>query len=322
MMPPQPTAAYLGRTDALQAVYGPEERAAIERLVRAAPLGEAEVLLGTWGLPLMDAEFFDRAPRLRAVFYAAGSVRGFVTPEAWDRGIRVVSAWEANAMPVAEYTVAAILFSLKWGWRFAAAMRGAISMPERQEAPGGYGSSVGLVSLGAVGRLVARRLRASDLRILAWDPTVQARDAWPLGIELVGLEELFERCDVVSLHTPLLPETRGSITGAHLASMKHGATLINTARGAVVREPEMIEVLCRRPDLQAVLDVTDPEPPDPESPLRSLPNVILTPLIAGPIGAERRRLGALVVRELRRYLRGQPLRWEITADRVTTMAMP
>jgi phosphoglycerate dehydrogenase-like enzyme len=271
---------------------------------------------------VLDGAFLERAPLVRAVFYGAGSIHGFATDELWRRGIRVVSAWEANAVPVAQYTLAAILFSLKWGWRFAAAMRVATPMPDKEGIPGGLESSVGLVSLGAVGRLVAQHLRLHDLHLLAYDPLVDPGLARRLGVELVSLERLFAVCDVVSVHTPLLPATRGMITGGHLASMKPGATLVNTSRGAVLREAELVEVLHRRPDLQAVLDVTDPEPAAPDSPLRSLPNVILTPHVAGSIGAERRRLGALVVRELRRYVRGQPLRWEITADRLTTMAMP
>ena len=318
----KPAAALLGRESVLPAVYGPDERAMIDRLARVGPPAEAEILLGTWGMPRLDEPFFTAAPGVRAVFYAAGSVRGFVTDAVWRRGVRVASAWAGNAVPVADYTVAVVLFSLKWGWRMAAAMRGQAPMPSREEAPGTYGSTIGLVSLGAAGRLVAERLRHFELRVLAYDPLVSDEEAARLGVVRTGLEDLFERCDVVSLHAPLLPETRGMVTGAHLAAMKAGATLINTARGPVVREQELVDVLRRRPDLQAVLDVTDPEPPAAGSPLRTLPNVVLTPHVAGSIGSERRRLGRMMTEELERFLRGEPLRWEITEDRIATMAMP
>lgn len=321
----RPRAVYLGRPDALQQVYGPAERRALARLVEAVPvdrLTDVEVVLGTWGMPVLDASWLSRAPRLRAVFYAAGSVRGFVTDDLWERGVRVVGAYGANAVPVAEYSLAAILFSLKWGFGFAAASRGLAGLPARAEVPGAYASLVGLVSLGTVGQLVRRRLRPFQVRVAAHDPHVSPDEARRLQVELTSLAELFAACDVVSLHTPLLPETRGMVTRELLESMRPGATLVNTARGALVREPELIEVLQRRPDLSAVLDVTDPEPAASDSPLRSLPNVVLTPHIAGSLGAERRRLGRLVVSELRRFVAGKALRWEITAERIELMATP
>jgi phosphoglycerate dehydrogenase-like enzyme len=123
--------------------------------------------------------------------------------------------------------------------------------------------------------------------------------------------ELFESSEVVSLHAPLLSETEGMILGSHLASMKRNATLINTSRGAIVREAEMVETLEERPDLWAVFDATHPEPPEPDSRLYGLPNVVLTPHIAGSLGSECRRMGRLVVDELRRYVAGEPLEHEI-----------
>jgi phosphoglycerate dehydrogenase-like enzyme len=137
---------------------------------------------------------------------------------------------------------------------------------------------------------------------------------------LVSLERIFAQADVVSLHTPNLPSTRGMITGAHFSAMKSGASFINTARGAVVRETEMLQVLARRPDLTAVLDVTDPEPPVPGSALYSLPNVILTPHIAGSLQGECRRMGRYMLEELQRYLAGEPLRWTITREQAARLA--
>jgi phosphoglycerate dehydrogenase-like enzyme len=134
------------------------------------------------------------------------------------------------------------------------------------------------------------------------------------------LDEVFRRADVVSLQTPWLKETEGMITGQHFAAMKPGATFINTARGAVVREPEMIAVLQQRPDLFAVMDVTHPEPPAPDSPLYTLPNVVLTPHIAGAMGDECRRMGHYMVEELRRYLQGDDLEWRITRDMAAVLA--
>jgi len=133
-----------------------------------------------------------------------------------------------------------------------------------------------------------------------------------LGVELVSLEELFRQSDVVSLHAPLLEETKNMITKELLATMKQGATFINTARGKLINEKELVEVLRARPDLFALLDVTAPEPPEKGSPLFTLPNVVLTPHIAGSINNECRRMGRLMIEETERYLKGQALRWRIT----------
>ena len=321
--------------DTNQPIYSENARAAIRQLVdipnepgsnRVDPalLAEADIIMGGWGTPKMDAEFLKGVPKLQAVFYAAGSIQHIVTDAFWDRGIIICSAWAANAVPVMEYTLSQILFSLKNGHRVARLYRQSRSMDEAQHlvlhAPGAYGSTVGIIGLGMIGRMVVEKLKLFDLHILAYDPFVSAEEARQLGVELTGLENLFMRADVVSLHAPWRKETEGMITGARIASMKTGATFINTARGAIVRESEMIRVLQDRPDLFAVIDVTFPEPPVPESPLWSLPNVLLTPHMAGSWGAECGRMGAYMVEELHRYLTGQPLQWRITAERARNMA--
>jgi phosphoglycerate dehydrogenase-like enzyme len=268
----------------------------------------------------MDAAFLEAAPNLRVVLYGAGSIRRVATSALWDRGVRITSAYAANAVPVSEYALTVILFSLKRGWHFAFLAQREKALPRQGQVPGAYGSTVGLVSLGMVGRLVRERLRPFDLRVVAYDPFVTPEEAHVLGVDLMSLEDLFASSDVVSLHVPLLPETEGMILGSHLASMKRNATLINTSRGAVVREAEMVEVLGERPDLWAVLDVTHPEPPEPDSRLYNRPNVVLTPHIAGSLGNECRRMGRLVVDELRRYVAGEPLKHEITRERAALMA--
>jgi len=329
-----PKALYLLDSEASQKIYGEDEREAVAGLADVyAPqqtgesvaknprvLAEAEVILSGWGAPTIDGAFLDAAPNLRVVLYGAGSIRRVATPALWTRGVRITSAYAANAVPVSEYTLAAILFSLKRGWHFAFSARREKSLPGQSQVPGAYGSTVGLVSLGMVGRLVRERLRPFDLRVVAYDPYVTPEEARVLGVDLMSLEELFASSEVVSLHTPWLPETEGMIRGSHLASMKWNATLINTSRGAVMREAEMVEVLEERPDLWAVLDVTHPEPPEPGSRLYDLPNVVLTPHIAGSLGRECRRMGRLAVDELRRYVAGEPLEYEITRERAALMA--
>lgn len=317
---------YICRTDAYHQVYGPEERSDVARLVdiyapqqtadsvAADPsiLAEADVIMGTWGMPQLDEPLLAAAPNLVAVFYGAGSIRGFMTDAAWDRGLLVTSAYAANGIPTAEFALSQILFSLKCGWHYVFATRQDARFPSRIPVPGAYRSTVGLVSLGMIGTYVARLLQAFDVNVIAY--TSNAVKAAELGVEPCSLEDVFRRADVVSLHTPWLPETVGMITGQHLAAMKPNAVFINTARGAVVRESEMIAVLQQRPDLYAILDVTYPEPPPPGSPLYTLPNVVLTPHIAGSMDLECRRMGRYAVDELKRYVQGEPLQWAISRE--------
>jgi phosphoglycerate dehydrogenase-like enzyme len=282
-------------------------------------LQDVEMIFSGWGCPTLDKELLDAAPNLKIVFYGAGSIRAFTTEAFWGRDITICSAWGANAVPVTEYALAAILFGLKAAFQHAALVREARAYRKLPVA-GAYGSTVGLVSLGMIGRLLLARLKTYDLHVIAYDPFVTAEQGAALGAEMVSLEEVFRRGDVVSLHTPWLPETVGLITGAHFASMKPNSTFINSSRGAVVRENEMIEVLAQRPDLWAVLDVTYPEPPPPDSPLYTLPNVMLTPHIAGSMDAECHRQARYMIEELERYLAGQPLKWAVSKEKAAIMA--
>jgi phosphoglycerate dehydrogenase-like enzyme len=291
----------------------PQTRESIQH--DASLLGSVETLFRGWSPPRFDDAFFDKAPKLKAIFYAAGSLGA---PEsAWRRGVQVTTAQVANSQPVAEYCLATIIFSLKHGWRLARQTREQRRFVDRNSAPGCYNATVGLISLGVIARSLLKLLAPFELNVLVYDPFLTDVEAAELGVEKVSLAEVFQRSDVVSLHTPLRPETQGLIIGEHLSSMKHGATLINTARGAIVREAEMIQVATERQDLQFVLDVTDPqEPPQRDCVLYDLPNVVLTPHIAGSAGGECRRMGQWMVKELERFVAGQPLKWGVTPQSV------
>jgi phosphoglycerate dehydrogenase-like enzyme len=183
-----------------------------------------------------------------------------------------------------------------------------------------YHSTVGIISLGAIGVQVARLLQPFDIKVIAYDPFWHQDHADRFGTTLVPLDTLFATADVVSLHTPWLPETEGMITGSHMRKMKPHAVFINTARGAVVRENELIAVLMERPDLTALLDVTYPEPPAADSPLFDLPNVILSPHIAGAMNGEIQKMGQLMADEFLRWQNGKPMQYEITEDSASKLA--
>jgi phosphoglycerate dehydrogenase-like enzyme len=309
-------------------VYGPAEWAALAEVADfVAPpftaetlsaftgdLTGVEAIFSGWGMPELDAALLARLPSAKIIFHAAGTVRTFVTAAAWQRGLRLTTAADANAVPVAEYTLAAITLCLKHAWRRILELRrqGATARSDAT-MPGAFGSTIGLLSLSRIGRQVAERLRAFDVRVIAYDPVIDPRTAAALNVELCALEDVFARADVVSCHMPLLPETAGVLRARHFAAMKPGAAFVNTARGDVVCEAELIAVLRARPDLFAVLDVVQQEPIAPDSPLLTLPNAVVTPHLAGSLGPECRRLGRMMIDEAQRYRRGEPLHGEVSA---------
>jgi phosphoglycerate dehydrogenase-like enzyme len=328
------TALLLGIPAYIALAYPDNLRARICKLIQLLPepvdgakwsnhtasLAEAEVIFATWGMPKLDGEFLAAAPRLRAVFYAAGSVKGFATPEAYKRGIVISSAWQANAVPVAEYALSTILLGLKGFWIGQRLSRERPFLHHQFTVPGAFRSTVGLVSLGAIGKLVAGHLAKHEVNVLAYDPFVSAATAASFGVTLVSMEELFAKSHVVSLHAPWLPETEKMINAPLLRSMPSQAALINTSRGALINERDLCDVLAERTDLTAILDVTYPEPPLPDSPLRTLQNVVLTPHIAGSIGGEIARMGFWMRDEAELYLAGQPLRHAVSEDMLARMA--
>ncbi|WP_145808817.1 hydroxyacid dehydrogenase [Kribbella amoyensis] len=281
----------------------------------ADELAEAEVLLTGWGCPPITAEVLDAAPNLLAVVHAAGTVKTFVDPVVFERGIAVSSAAAANAVPVAEFALAAIVFAGKRAFRHRDWYRTSHVKRPLPGAPviGNYGTTIGLVGASRTGRLVLERLRGLDVDVLLSDPYVDEVDAARLGARLCDLKTLFAQSDVVSLHAPLLPETERLVTAELLAAMPDGAVLINTARGGLV-DQVALERECESGRIDAVLDVTDPEPLPADSPLFRLANVFVTPHLAGAMGNEVRRLGEAAVAELERLAAGQSMVHAIRAE--------
>ncbi|MCX2928225.1 hydroxyacid dehydrogenase [Streptomyces sp. NEAU-W12] len=327
--PPRPRAATALAPVLREEVFGPRgmrELADAVDVVAEAPdvrtlltdprRAEVEVLVTSWGAPALTPDVLDELPALHTVAHAAGSVRKLVTDAVWGRGITVISAAEANNEPVAEFVYAHVVLALKDVYRRSRHMAAVKALPPVDDVPGTLRQTVGLVSFGSVARKVAQRLRRLDTRVLAWDPYLppDVFDDFQVA-RAFDLSEVVARSRVLSIHTPLIPgSTEKLVTGELLRLLPAGATLINTARGAVIDEQAMIEVLTERPDLSAVLDVTAEEPPPADSALYTLPNVMLTGHVAGTVGGERRAMGRLVVDELRRIGAGLSPLHAVTAE--------
>jgi phosphoglycerate dehydrogenase-like enzyme len=320
----------------LKRIFGMKRRAELAEMVDMSPaiitqeklaggaaeLRDIEVMFATWGMYPLTAQDIDLLPKLQAVFYAGGSVRHFA-PALLDRGITLVSAWVANAVPVAEFTLAQILLANKGYWRN---LREYCTYGEGNtyedffRGCGNFGATVSILGAGQIGRKVIELLRPFRLRVLLFDPFLTNEEARQLGAEKVELAEACARGNVVSNHLADVKETRRLLSGALFNAMPQNATFINTGRGGTVAHDDLVSVLRRRTDLTALLDVTEPEPLPSADPLRELPNVHLTAHIAGSIGNEVDRMVQTAFEEFRAWRDGHPLRFEVTRERFETMA--
>lgn len=265
-----------------------------------------EVIVSTWGMPLLTELELDALPSLKLVLYGAGDVRGFAHPIV-ARGIPLVSAWRANAIPVAQFTLAQILLAGKGWFGNVASYRSDRSRDKVSVGPGCHELTVALIGAGAISRLVIGHLHSFGVRVLVADPYLSQAEAEELGVTKVTLEEAFSQAFIVSNHVPDNEETRGMIGAEHWLSMPQGAAFINTGRGRTLRNDEFNRVFAERTDLTALLDVTHPEPLPKDSLLWDLPNVHVSSHIAGAIGDEVKRMGDLCLDELQRWNRGEPL---------------
>ncbi len=289
---------------------------------RVPDLAAVELLITSWGCPPLDHAVLARMPALKAVVHAAGSVKHHVTEACWDRGLLVSTAAAANALPVAEYTVAAVLFANKRVLEISGLYREhrtALDWSAYCPGLGNYRRTVGVVGASLVGRRVLELLRPYDLDLLVADPHLDPLRARSLGARLVDLEEMLAACDVVSLHAPALPETYHLLDARRLSLLRDGATLINTGRGSLI-DTEALTTEAASGRIHAVLDVTDPEVLPATSPLYSLPNVLLTPHIAGSLGGELQRITHSALAEIERYCAGREFAHPVTREALTTSA--
>ena len=284
---------------------------------------QIELLITSWGCPRIEEKTIAELPKLKLIAHLAGSVKGFLDDAVWRRGILVTNAVAANAAPVAEYTVAAILFANKRVFqlnRFYLEHR-ENRAPWTREAPnvGNYHKVVGIVGASHVGRLVIDLLKPFDLRVLVYDPFVSPLEAREIGATKVGLSELMSHSDVVSVHAPLLADTRQMIGERELRLMKHGATLINTARGGLIDQQALVAEL-KNDRLFAVLDTTEPAELPADSELFDIDNLFLTPNIAGSLGSEVERLTDQITDEIERYTKGAALKHLVRRDQLPRLA--
>lgn len=284
---------------------------------------DVEYVFSTWGMPQFSSEEIKRCfPSLKCVFYGAGTVQSFAR-EFLECNVKVFSAWAANAVPVAEMTVAQIILANK-GYFLTSRIYHKKGRGEARRAfadcRGNYGQCVGIIGAGMIGKLVINMLRQYNLKVIVFDPFLSDDAANKLGVQKCSLEEVFEKAFVVSNHLANNEQTKGMLNYDLFAKMQKNAVFINTGRGAQVIEADLVKILEQRSDLTALLDVTFPEPPVADHPFYTLENCILTPHIAGSAGDEVARMGLYMLGECKAYLDGEKCLYEVTPKMLETMA--
>lgn len=269
-----------------------------------------EVVFATWGVPILNERQVAKFTSLKHLFYGAGSIKHFGLPFL-EAGVSISSSKATNSRIVADFCLGQILLATKRYFQNTAAYRdneAGRGLKDKLHGFSGHcGSKIGLIGCGKISRFLIQHLSERNFELLVMDPFLTKEDGEGLGVRNVSLDTLFEECDVVSNHLPNLPHLEGVLNGQHFSRMKSGATFMNTGRGAQVNEDELIEVMQRRPDLIALLDVTHPEPPCLDSRLYRQPNILLSSHIAGCVGKEINLLIDEAIESSRKWLQAQPL---------------
>jgi len=278
-------------------------------------IGGYDGLVTGWGTAPLTEEVLEAADRLRIIAHSAGSIKAVLSHQVVSRfilprGICVFSAREAIALNVAEATVGYMIMASRRVLDHALAFRErGVWRDPSIPANGQFlsGSTVGVVAASKVGREVIRLLKPFDVRVLVYDPYLSDEEAAQLGVVKAGLDTVLSESDFISIHAPMLPQTRGLTGEAELRRLKDGAILVNTSRGPLIDQRALLKE-AKSSRLQVVLDVTDPEPPPPDSPLRQLPNVVVTPHISGAGYYGYFKIGSSTLQALEDFFSGRPVK--------------
>lgn len=281
----------------------------------------ADAVVTSWGSPVFTPEIMETADKLRVIGHAAGTIKYMVSDPVWDRGVVVLSAAPEIAYSVAEYVIWAALTMQRNLVRLDKKMKAGAPWRDPKD---GWGHEllhrkVGVVAASFVGRAVIAHLKAFRCDVSVYDPYLSDGAARDLGVTKVTLDQLMSESEIVTLHAPVTPETLGMITARHLALMRDGALLINSARGVLVDEAALISEL-QSGRIRVALDVFEQEPLSVDSPLRRLENVLITPHMAGSTTESRQRLVEVIADDMVRLFSGQACQLAVDRRRLALMA--
>lgn len=289
-----------------------------------------ERLVGTdicvtgWGCPKIEEEMVADAEQLKLIAHDAGTVGPYVALEVFDKGIHVCTGNRMFAESVAESVIAYALASLRKIPQFNSDLHGDVLWREANFHNSGLlEKTVGLISFGMIAQELVKLLRPFHCKILVDSDfvTQEQLNEYGMDIHKATMKEIFQICDVVSVHATLIPENYHIIGRDLLRSMKEGALLVNTSRGAILDEAALAEVLAEG-RISAALDVFETEPLPLDSPLRRLPNALLIPHMGGPTIDRRRAVTRYVIDDIERFIKGEPMLGEVDKKYASFMTDP
>ena len=272
---------------------------------------DADVIVCGWGSLMFSKDVTDRLPNLKMIAYAGGSMAGTVDDSVYEKGIVTLTGNYIFAMSVAEGCLAYTMCALRELERYMRQVREG-GWNENWTNRGLFGKKIGLVGFGEIAKNFVRMLAPFDMEILINSGHLSDEEAASYGARKASREEIFETCDIVSLHMSLTPKTEGSIGRELLEKLQPHALFVNTARGTLVDEKAMEELLAEG-RFYAAIDVFGQEPLPVDSRLRKLPNVMLTPHLGGPTIDMREYIICSFAKDIKAFAEGRPLKHEIGA---------
>ena len=279
---------------------------------------DADVLITCWNTCKYYKEHVLKMPNLKLIAHFAGSVAPVVDASVYETNVKVISGNDVFAKSVAEGCLCYTLAALRRLEHYMGVMRDGGFKETVFYNRGLFGKKLGIVGFGAIARHYLNLVRWFDLEVLIYSSHLTNEEAAKYGGRTASLEEIFSECDVISIHASNTPKTKGMITRELLASMKPDALLVNTARGAVIDEPAMFEMLLDG-KFYAALDVYAEEPPAPDAPIRKCKNALLMPHMGGPTMDMRAVVALEVSKDIARLGRGEALQYEIDAAAASRM---
>jgi phosphoglycerate dehydrogenase-like enzyme len=285
---------------------------------------DIEYAFGTWQVPkFTEVEVAKYFPSLKAFFYGAGSVQYFAKPFL-NNGIRVFSAWGANAIPVAEYTTSLVILANKGFFKYENTFRESGNKEAKRVQncyPGNFKTKVGVLGAGMIGRMIIERLNSYDLTVLVYDPFMSDKRAKELGVIKSDLNTIFSECQTITNHLAKNEKTNGIINYEHFSKMKDYTTFINTARGTIINEQDLKRAMRENETLLSILDVLDPDEFRSNSDdIFNVPNIIVTPHAAGSQTLEIKRMGEYMQIQYNNLINNKPTKYEVVASDLETMA--
>lgn len=298
-------------------VWNPYDRHLTEEeLIELAQ--DCEIIMTGWGTPKMNSDTVKKLPNLKMIAHTAGSIAYQFAPEIYDEGVQIIGANDVFARSVAEATLAYTFCGLRRIEDMANVLRAGQWKTEDRGDKGLFYKKVGIVGFGAIARHFLELIRWFKCDVMIYSSHLSNEEAAKYGGRIATLEEIFSQCDVVSIHSSMNPKTAGMVTRELLAMLRPDSLLVNTARGGVIDEPAMFEMLMEG-RFRAVLDVYAEEPPRLDNPIRQCKNALLLPHVGGPTIDMREVCVLELAEDFLRYQKGEPMVLEIPKEQAMRM---